>query len=65
MEWNIQVVVGVWQSWQEDQSMWFSTDWIEIDPNMRNSIIFKLELKGIGSTGQKLDKILKKGIFGY
>lgn len=37
----------------------------EIDPNMRNSIIFKLELKGIGSTGQKLDKILKKGIFGY
>ena len=37
----------------------------EIDSNMRNSIIFKLELKGIGSTGQKLDKILKKGIFGY
>ena len=43
----------------------YHNDFETIDPKLKNSIILKLELKGIGSTGKKLDRILKQGIFGY
>ena len=43
----------------------YNNDFETIDPKLKNSIILKLELKGIGSTGKKLDRILKQSIFGY
>ena len=43
----------------------YNNDIETMNPKLKNSIILKLELNGIGSTGKKLDRILKQGIFGY